>query len=216
VVTLSTEVLCLSWAAFVLSLQVRQQFGNPEHGAPDQDRFLYYRLFVCFLSAWKLAREWLLHPFFIRPIGGTHAVNIAFAMRWLYPVPEMPGFVGFLVDREWGFLPKPGGRRAVRVQEGRISLQFVSSSSTPPIFSTVILQDCPIGNSNLGPKLFQYRPHRLRVIGESSISSLQLVLDNLLEATWYRGWMSFLDEVDDSVKVQVSKVSASAHILVEV
>jgi hypothetical protein len=100
-------------------------------------------------------------------------------MRWLCPAKDMPGVTGFLVDRECGYLPKPAGRPPVRIKEGRITLRFVSSSSTPPVFSMVILQDYPMGNSNVGPKLFQYRSQKLRVTGENSIGAFQLVLDNL-------------------------------------
>ena len=84
-----------------------------------------------------------------------------------------------------------------------MSLRFVSSLSVPPVFSIVILEDFPIACSNLGPKLLAYKNPALRVVGENSINVLQLVLDNLLENTWYRGWMSLLDEIDDCVKIKV-------------
>jgi hypothetical protein len=205
-ITLDRDILEIKSAAFILSLHTRQSFPNLSPSAAALERFLHYRFLVSHLGPWNLAREWLLYPFLIRPVaqsnGPVHIATISFSMRWLCPTQISPGFVGFLVQREHGLLPKPGGR-PVTVKEGRISLRFVSSLSVPPVFSIVMLEDFPIACSNLGPKLLAYKNPALRVVGENGSSVLQLVLDNLLENTWYRGWMSLLDEIDDCVKVQV-------------
>ncbi|KAK3297305.1 uncharacterized protein B0H64DRAFT_457373 [Chaetomium fimeti] len=200
-ITLGREVMDLKSAAFILSLQVRQQFQ-----AVDGDRLLHYRFLASYLSPWPLAREWLLHLCFLRLTGVPRVIMINFSMRWLCPTEPLPGFVGLSLEREWGLLPKPGNRPAVPVREGRVSLRFVSSLSIPPIFSTVILQDFPVDRSNLGSKLFTSRSHRIRVTGESSISALQLVLGNILEHAWYKGWMCLLDEIDDCVKVRPADI----------
>jgi hypothetical protein len=191
----------LKSAAFVLSLVVRQQFHDANRGWA---RFAHYRFLASYLCAWQLAREWLLRPFYFRLHEEPRAVMINFAMRWLCPTEQLPGFVDFLLQRESGLLPKPAGRTPVLAREGRISLRFVSSFSIPPVFSTVILQDFPVDRSSLGPKLFECKFNRMRIVGESSISIVQLVLVNTIENTWYRGWMRLLDEIDDCVKVQVS------------
>ncbi|KAK4126390.1 hypothetical protein N657DRAFT_643173 [Parathielavia appendiculata] len=38
---------------------------------------------------------------------------------------------------------------------------------------------------------------------------MQLVLINLLHIAWYQGWVSLLDEIDDSIKVQVGRMRSS-------
>ncbi|KAH6843422.1 hypothetical protein B0I37DRAFT_357382 [Chaetomium sp. MPI-CAGE-AT-0009] len=42
----------------------------------------------------------------------------------------------------------------------------------------------------------------LELHGEQSVSIMQLILISLLELDWYRGWVSLLDEIDESIKVQ--------------
>ena len=197
-VTLGREVMDLKSAAFILSLQVRQQFQ-----AVDADRLLHYRFLVSYLSSWHLAREWLLGLYVLRSTSAPRVAMIHFSMRWLCPTEPLPAFVGFLLQREWGVLPKPGNRPAVSVREGRISLRFVSSFSIPPIFSTVILQDFPVDRSNLGPRLLDFKSPRIHIAGQSSISILQLALDGILEHAWYKGWVCLLDEIDDCVRIQV-------------
>ncbi|KAL2168718.1 hypothetical protein VTG60DRAFT_6889 [Thermothelomyces hinnuleus] len=182
-ITLGKVVLDLKSAALILSLCV-----------------------LSHLSAWQLAREWVLEPFRLRLGGGPPTAMIHFTMRWLCPCDELPGFFGFLLCRETGVLPKSDGRPGISVREGRVSVRFISSCTVPPVFSAVIIQDFAVGRSNLGPKLLGGKPHRLHVFGESSISVLQLVLLNILENAWYTAWTGLLDEIDDCVKVQPADI----------
>jgi hypothetical protein len=211
-ITTDPDVMGLDLAAFILSLQVRQSFQRVP--MVDLKCYPHYRFLVSYLSSWQPAREWLISIFHVRSYRQTRIALINFAMRWLCPAQKLaPKFAraGFLVQRDHGLLPKLGGEAAVLVKEGRISLRFVSSLSVPPVFSTVILRDLPTPGYR-DPEVLAYRSDKLRVVGErlSGISVLQLNLYNLLQSAWYRGWMTLLDEIDDSVKIKVCKLRGTS------
>jgi hypothetical protein len=221
-----TSVLNLESAAYILSLRVRQAFWDyarlaDDHSSlSDEQRcsfdvdnlFLYCRFFSAFLGSWNMARAWSLRSIGCRrfTITDTKLVYyLGFAMRWLCPSNDQPGGTGtgFPLQRESGRLPKTGRRPPSLVKEGRVMFLFSSTTDIPPVFSMVVLSNCGPRSAVAYDVLDETKPNSdIEVVGEQSMSIMQLVLVNILENVWYQGWVSLLDEIDDSVTLQVGTI----------
>jgi hypothetical protein len=173
--------------------------------------YLHLQFLSAFLGSWNQARRWAPQVFGSRTLLlNTNIWNVdalGFAMRWLCPSDDLPGGTGFPLQRESGSLPKIGGRPPSLVKEGRVMFLFTGSIAIPPVFSMVVLSNCGPRSNEAYNVFNEAKPHyEIELVGEQSISIMQLVLMNLLEAAWYQGWVSLLDEIDDSVTVLVGRM----------
>jgi len=166
---------------------------------------------------WQLAREWVGHQVYrqshVNEITGHRrwVMNLCFAFRWLYPTPQLPGDAGFLIHRDSGWLPKLEGQPKTMVREGRILIRLVSPEGLPALSSTVIIRDIVNGDEGL-MESFDLSADRIELTAERSICKLQMVLSNQLRRVWFVCWNQLLDEIDDSVSIQVSNNSSPSPI----
>jgi hypothetical protein len=185
--------------------------SDDDGGSFDVDGlYLHFQFLSAFLGGWNQARRWAPRVFGSRTLLNTNIWDVdahGFAMRWLCPSDDFPGgAAGFPLQRESGRLPKTGGRPPSTVREGRAVFLFTSSIAIPPVFTMVVLSNCgPRSNETYNVFDGTKPSYKIELVGEQSMSIMQLVLMNLLEAAWYQGWVSLLVEIDDSVTVQVGR-----------
>ena len=97
------------------------------------------------------------------------------------------------------------------VREGRILIRLVSPEGLPALSSTVIIRDIVNGDEGL-MESFDLSADRIELTAERSICKLQMVLSNQLRRVWFVCWNQLLDEIDDSVSIQVSNNSSPSPI----
>jgi hypothetical protein len=113
---------------------------------------------------------------------------------------------GLYLHRELGTIPTLS-KLGVDFEEGRVSICIVTARNALPWMKIVVLEDGMVDNEDIDLEN-ELSPLQWHEGGGYWVPGLKVflsVIDRILQKQWQRRWSSILDEMDNCVRLQVSR-----------